>query len=90
MLHFRGAEQLMKIRIGHLSTFYHTAVLLMAQGDADARLGAETEWKLMGTGPEIMKAFLYKKVRGEAARPLPTNITIRQFPFVSKPSRPSR
>ena len=47
----------MKIRIGHLSTFYHTAILLMAQGDADRRLGAEIEWKLMGTGPAIMKAF---------------------------------
>jgi NitT/TauT family transport system substrate-binding protein len=47
----------MKIRIGHLSTFYHTAVLLMAQRNVDARLGAEVEWKLMGTGPAIMKAF---------------------------------
>jgi NitT/TauT family transport system substrate-binding protein len=47
----------MKIRIGHLSTFYHTAILLQAQGDADNRLGAEIEWKLMGTGPAIMKAF---------------------------------
>jgi NitT/TauT family transport system substrate-binding protein len=47
----------MKIRIGHLSTFYHTAILLMAQGIANARLGAEIEWKLMGTGPAIMKAF---------------------------------
>jgi NitT/TauT family transport system substrate-binding protein len=47
----------MKIRIGHLSTFYHTAILLMAQGNADMRLGAEIEWKLMGTGPAIMKAF---------------------------------
>lgn len=47
----------MKIRIGHLSTFYHTAVLLMAQRTVDARLGAEVEWKLMGTGPAIMKAF---------------------------------
>jgi len=46
-----------KIRIGHLSTFYHTAILLMARGDADARLGVETEWKLMGTGPAIMQAF---------------------------------
>ena len=46
-----------KIRIGHLSTFYHTAILLMAQGNADARLGAAIEWKLMGTGPAIMKAF---------------------------------
>ena len=47
----------MKIRIGHLSTFYHTAILLLAQGGADKQLGAEIEWKLMGTGPEIMKAF---------------------------------
>jgi NitT/TauT family transport system substrate-binding protein len=53
----RGAPHLKKIRIGHLSTFYHTAILLMEQGNADARLGAEIEWKLMGTGPAIMKAF---------------------------------
>jgi NitT/TauT family transport system substrate-binding protein len=48
---------LKKIRIGHLSTFYHTAVLLMAQGNADERLDAAIDWKLMGTGPAIMKAF---------------------------------
>ena len=47
----------MIIRIGHLSTFYHTAILLMANGDTDSRVGAEIEWKLMGTGPAIMKAF---------------------------------
>jgi NitT/TauT family transport system substrate-binding protein len=47
----------MKIRIGHLSTFYHTAILLMAKGDADAQLEAEVEWRLMGTGPAIMQAF---------------------------------
>ncbi len=29
----------------------------MAQRTVDARLGAEVEWKLMGTGPAIMKAF---------------------------------
>ena len=52
-----GALHLRKIRIGHLSTFYHTAILLMAQGSADARLGAAIEWKLMGTGPAIMTAF---------------------------------
>jgi NitT/TauT family transport system substrate-binding protein len=46
-----------KIRIGHLSTFYHTAILLMAKGEADARLDADVEWKLMGTGPAIMQAF---------------------------------
>ena len=47
----------MKIRIGHLSTFYHTAVLLMARQDLTARLGAAIEWQLMGTGPAIMQAF---------------------------------
>jgi len=47
----------MTVRIGHLSTFYHTAVLLMARGGVPSRLGAEVEWRLMGTGPAIMQAF---------------------------------
>jgi NitT/TauT family transport system substrate-binding protein len=46
-----------KLRIGHLSTFYHTAILLMARKDIFSRLGIEAEWTLMGTGPAIMKAF---------------------------------
>ncbi len=46
-----------KIRIGHLSTFYHTAILLMARKDITSRLGLEIEWTLMGTGPAIMQAF---------------------------------
>jgi len=47
----------MKLRIGHLSTFYHTAILLMARSGIMSRLGIEAEWSLMGTGPAIMKAF---------------------------------
>lgn len=47
----------MKVRIGHLSTFYHTAVLLMAQPGLRAHLNADIEWRLMGTGPAIMQAF---------------------------------
>ena len=47
----------MKLRIGHLSTFYHTAILLMARPDLTARLDADIEWQLMGTGPAIMQAF---------------------------------
>jgi NitT/TauT family transport system substrate-binding protein len=47
----------MTIRIGHLSTFYHTAILLQAQGDAGKRIGEEIAWKLMPTGPAIVKAF---------------------------------
>ncbi len=47
----------MKLRIGHLSTFYHTAIILMARQDTDERLGANAEWTLFGTGPAIMQAF---------------------------------
>jgi len=46
-----------KIRVGHLSTFYHTAILLMARKEITSRLGLEIEWTLLGTGPAIMKAF---------------------------------
>lgn len=47
----------MKIRIGHLSTFYHTAILLMTRKDIASRLGIDAEWTLLGTGPAIMEAF---------------------------------
>ncbi|MEJ2685308.1 MAG: hypothetical protein P8Z71_13060 [Candidatus Sulfobium sp.] len=45
------------LRIGHLSTFYHTAVLLMAREDTRQRLGTDIEWTLFGTGPAIVKAI---------------------------------
>jgi NitT/TauT family transport system substrate-binding protein len=47
----------MNPRIGHLSTFYHTAVILMARKEAEDRLGTEVDWRLFGTGPAIMEAF---------------------------------
>ncbi|NOY54002.1 MAG: ABC transporter substrate-binding protein [Deltaproteobacteria bacterium] len=47
----------MQLRIGHLSTFYHTSILLMADPETPARLGVEVEWKLFGTGPAIVEAF---------------------------------
>lgn len=47
----------MKMRIGHLSTFYHTAILLMARGDGAAAVGADIDWRLFGTGPAIVSAF---------------------------------
>ncbi|MDA8085829.1 MAG: ABC transporter substrate-binding protein [Nitrospiraceae bacterium] len=46
----------MDLRIGHLSTFYHTAVLLMS-GPEGCLPGVEIEWKLFGTGPAIVEAF---------------------------------
>ncbi len=47
----------MNLRIGHLSTFYHTAVLLMDDEDLPGRLGAQVQWSLFGTGPAIVEAF---------------------------------
>ena len=47
----------MAVRIGHLSTCYHTALLLMARGAVPAQLDDDVEWRLMGTGPAIMQAF---------------------------------
>lgn len=47
----------MRLRIGHLSTFYHTSIVLMAKGDVERELGADVEWRLFGTGPAIVAAF---------------------------------
>lgn len=52
----------MKLRIGHLSTFYHTSALLISDKGIDKRLGIEVEWRLFGTGPAIVEAL----GRGEA------------------------
>lgn len=45
------------LRIGHLSTFYHTSILLLARGGAASSLNADVEWRMFGTGPEIVSAF---------------------------------
>ncbi len=42
------------IRVGHLSTFYHTAMLLMAKGPGEF---FDLEWRLFATGPDIVNAF---------------------------------
>ncbi len=48
----------MNLRIGHLSTFYHTALLLMERTEEISKiLHRPIEWKLYGTGPAIVKAF---------------------------------
>jgi len=47
----------MKIRIGHLSTLYHTSILMMARPEILAGFPAEIEWKLFGTGPGIVESF---------------------------------
>ncbi len=47
-------QKRIKIRVGHLSTFYHTAILLMAKETEGPCI---FEWKLFATGPDIVNAF---------------------------------
>lgn len=44
------------IRIGHLSTAYHSALLAIGGGFLEKR-GLTPEWKLFGTGPPIVKGL---------------------------------
>jgi len=45
-----------RLRIGHLSTFYHTAFILMGT-DSLIRAGIDASWTLFATGPEIVDAL---------------------------------
>ena len=47
----------MRLRIGHLSTCYHTSILFIARDDLHRILGVDVEWKFFGTGPAIINAF---------------------------------
>jgi NitT/TauT family transport system substrate-binding protein len=52
----------MKLRIGYLSTFYHTSVLMIARDTYSGDTGIEPEWRLYGTGPAIVEAFQKKEL----------------------------
>ena len=45
------------LRIGYLSTMYHTAHLLRPQQRVEQALGIPVEWHLFGTGPAMVAAF---------------------------------
>ncbi len=47
----------MLIRIGHLSTLYHTSMVFLSRPSLLEGLSFQTEWKLFGTGPAIVDAF---------------------------------
>jgi len=47
----------LNLRIGHLSTFYHTSIILLARGETAGFLDADIQWRMFGTGPEIVGAF---------------------------------
>ncbi|GBD99086.1 hypothetical protein BMS3Abin07_01118 [bacterium BMS3Abin07] len=52
----------MRLRVGHLSTLYHTSILMMAREELLDGFGAEVEWSLFGTGPAIVEAFRKKEI----------------------------
>ncbi len=47
----------MKLRIGHLSTLYHTSIVMMARPELLEGVLCEVQWNLFGTGPAIVNAF---------------------------------
>ena len=51
-----------KLRIGHLSTAYHSNFILMGEKDLQRDFNKEIRWKLFGTGPAMIEAFQNKKL----------------------------
>lgn len=56
------SNELKKVRIGFLSTIYHTAFILMCQSWIEKKLGLKSEWELHGTGPSIIGKLLDRKL----------------------------
>ncbi len=46
-----------RLSIGHLTTCYHSNFILMQNDDLKTQLNTEIEWKMFGTGPEMVAAF---------------------------------
>jgi NitT/TauT family transport system substrate-binding protein len=46
-----------KLRIGHLSTFYHTSFILMGTRWLEDKLDLTVKWSMFGGGPAIVDAF---------------------------------
>lgn len=46
-----------RVRVGYLSTTYHTSFILMGSDWIGKRVGIEADWRLFPTGPEMIKAF---------------------------------
>jgi NitT/TauT family transport system substrate-binding protein len=46
------------IRIGYLSTAYHTSFILIGTNWIKKKMKAKVDWRLFSTGPEMIKAFM--------------------------------
>lgn len=51
-----------RIRIGFLSTLYHTSHLIRQDSLLEKRLGVRSLWRLYGTGPAIVEAFRRQEI----------------------------
>lgn len=45
------------LRIGHLSTAYHTSFIIMGMRCIEKKLGIKTQWRMSGGGPAIVSAL---------------------------------
>ena len=50
-----------EMKIGYLTTLYHTSFVLRASGRVD-RLGIKASWKLFPNGPAMMESFEKKEL----------------------------
>lgn len=51
-----------RIRIGFLSTLYHTSHLIRQDSLIEKRLGIQSLWRLYGTGPALVEAFRRQEI----------------------------
>lgn len=51
-----------RIRIGFLSTLYHTSHLIRQDSLIEKKLGIQSLWRLYGTGPALVEAFRRKEI----------------------------
>jgi len=51
-----------QLKIGYLSTMYHTSHIIKKEGWVEKSLKIKTEWKLFPTGPAMVEAFAATKI----------------------------
>ncbi|UCG78391.1 MAG: ABC transporter substrate-binding protein [Nitrospirota bacterium] len=52
----------MRLKVGHLSTLYHTSALMLARAESLCSSYENIEWQLFGTGPAIIEALGNKEL----------------------------
>lgn len=60
-LTYKNGEYMKELRIGHLSTMYHSSFILMSNNWLK-NAGIEPQWKLFGGGPAMVRAFENKEI----------------------------